>query len=538
MRTFASWSDAGRCAVIAGLALLALCSPRLSRAAPASSPPAAKIESGRLQGVREAGVDRFLGVPYAAPPVGDLRWRPPAPPRRWATTLQATRFGGTCPQAPRGVFASPSTSEDCLYLNIYAPAGRVPRTSPKPVMVWFYGGGLFSGESNDYDGSRLARDGGVIVVTLNYRIGALGFLSHPALNAEGHPFANYGIMDQQFALRWVQRNIAAFGGDPRNVTIFGQSGGGTSVMANLVSPTAAGLFQRAINQSGTHVEQIAPATALKAAEAFAAKAGCADQTAVCLRALSVDQVLQSQGPIIPVVAAGFPVADGTVITHSPFEAFGSGQFNRVPILTGLVADEQAFFLDEPNTGVVLTVDGFDRYLQSFGAENAAALTATYPVSAYPSPSEAEIAAAQGYKVCMARTLDRMWSLHTPVYAYQFDDRATPSYFPKVSYPMGAFHTAELEFLFPRFHGGQGASHPLSPPEAVLSREMIGDWSSFARTGMPNAKAHPDTPWAPYTRTADDVLSFNTPQSRMESRYGDGHHCEVWDKIIAAHKGAG
>src|SRR6202012_1395724 len=168
--------------------------------------------------------------------------------------------------------------------------------------------------------------------------------------------------------------------------------------------------------------------------------------------------LQAQGPMIPVIAAGFPTPDGTIIPRSPFEAFSSGRFNRAPILTGLVADEQAFFLEEPTTGVPLTADGFSRYLKSFGAANAGALAAAYPLSAYASPSLAEIAAAEGYKVCMARTLDRMWSRYVPVYAYQFDDRSAPSYFGKVSYPMGAYHTAELQFLFPLFHGGQGQPH--------------------------------------------------------------------------------
>ncbi|HWE75094.1 MAG TPA: carboxylesterase family protein [Stellaceae bacterium] len=163
-------------------------------------------------------------------------------------------------------------------------------------MVWIYGGGLFSGESNDYDASKLAAKGDVIVVTFNYRIGALGFFSHPAINAEGHPFANYGIMDQQFALQWVTRNIAAFGGDPNTVTIFGQSGGGTAVMANLVSPKSAGLFQRAINESGTHIAPMPQEAAQKAAQAMAVAAGCADQIAACLRALPVEKIIASQGP--------------------------------------------------------------------------------------------------------------------------------------------------------------------------------------------------------------------------------------------------
>src|ERR1700722_6387220 len=210
-------------------------------------------------------------------------------------------------------------------------------------MVWFYGGGLFSGESNDYDASKLVGRGNVVVVTLNYRVGAFGFLSHPALNAEGHAFANYGTMDQQFALKWVQRNIAAFGGDPQNVTIFGQSGGGTAVMANLGPPLSKGLFHRAINESGTRIAVTSPATAVQAGKDFAAAAGCSDQSTKCLRALTVEQVLDHQSGIVKYVTV-FPSVDGTVITHPAFEAFSKGLFNQVPLLTGLVADEQAFFL--------------------------------------------------------------------------------------------------------------------------------------------------------------------------------------------------
>ena len=301
-------------------------------------------------------------------------------------------------------------------------------------MVWFHGGGLFSGESNDYDGSKLARRGNVIVVTTNYRVGALGFFSHSAINAEGHAFANYGIMDQQAALRWVQRNIAAFGGDPGNVTIFGQSGGGTSVMANLVSPLSKGLFHRAINQSGTRIGVTPPAKMLKLGEEFAAAAGCVDQTAKCLRSLTVQQILDHQARILAVVP-DFPSVDGTVIPHQALEAFSMGLFNQVPIMTGLVAEEQAYFLSEPNTGKVLTADEFNTYAASFGATHKQRLLAKYPLADYPSPSLAEIAMAQSFKACTARLLDQQWARYVPVYAYQFEDRTAPSYFRAVSYPM-------------------------------------------------------------------------------------------------------
>jgi para-nitrobenzyl esterase len=488
--------------------------------------------AGDLQGHVADGVGEFLGIPYAAPPVGDLRWQPPHDAPRWTGTLQAIKFANTCAQQQRGVFAAPSTTEDCLYLNVFAPETKPDLATPRPVMVWFHGGGLFSGESNDYDGGKLARRGDVVVVTLNYRVGALGFLSHPAINAEGHPFANYGIMDQQSALRWVQRNIAAFGGDPGNVTIFGQSGGGTAVMANLVSPLSKGLFHRAINQSGTRIAVTTPATALKLGQDFAAAAGCADQSVKCLRSLTVEQVLGNQAGIVRTVS-DFPSVDGTIITHTAFEAFSNGLFNRVPILTGLVRDEQAYFLPEPNTHQPLTADDFDRYTASFGAEHTAKLLNRYPLASYPNPSLAEIAMAQGFKACTARLLDRQWVKYVPVYAYEFGDRTAPSYFPEVSYPMRAYHTAELQYLFPLFRGGQGTSHPLSDAQVRLSDIMVDYWTTFARYGTPDHSADRTlTPWPRYSAEDDNVQSLDLPGPKTTDGYGNANDCALWDTILS------
>ena len=340
--------------------------------------------------------------------------------------------------------------EDCLVLNVWSTGLKGGRK--RPVMVWFHGGGMYSGESNDYDGSKLVRRGGVVVVTLNYRVGAFGFFSHPAINGEGHPAINYGIMDQQAALKWVQRNIAAFGGDPGNVTIFGQSGGGTGVTSNLQSPLSSGLFHRAI-----------------------------DQSAKCLRALTPEQILAHGGGILKLVTV-FPSPDGTVITHPAAEAFTQGFFNRVP--TGLVSEEQAYFLPETNSHVPLTAADFNAYAASFGPQFTQRLLNKYPLASYPNPSLAEIAMAQGQKSCTARFMEQNWSKYVPVYAYEFQERTAPSYFAPVSYPMRAFHTAELQYLFPFFHGGQGTPHPLNTPQERLSDILVDYWA-------PCLKANPD-----------------------------------------------
>ena len=250
------------------------------------------VGDGQLRGKQVGKTDEYLGIPYAAPPVGPLRWRAPQPPARWHGTRAATLFAPHCPQ-PVGVFGRASMSEDCLYLNVFAPVEV--RRSGLPVMVWIHGGAFVGGESDDYNPSGLVDDG-VIVVTINYRLGALGFLAHPALaDHRGGPAGDYGLMDQQAALQWVHSNIQAFGGDPANVTLFGESAGGQSVLLQLTSPGARGLFAKAIAESGGYaLGPVSLASAEVAGRAFAAKAGCASQTATCLRSLPVAKILADQ----------------------------------------------------------------------------------------------------------------------------------------------------------------------------------------------------------------------------------------------------
>ncbi|HEX8156684.1 MAG TPA: carboxylesterase family protein, partial [Solirubrobacteraceae bacterium] len=245
------------------------------------------VNGGAVRGKLGDSVDEFLGIPYAAAPVGPLRWRPPKPVARWKGERDATKFAPHCAQ-PATPFGLASSSEDCLYLNVFAPAGRRHRDDEDdPVLVWIHGGGFLVGESNDYDPTKLAADG-TVVVTINYRLGALGFLAHRALaDRPGGSSGAYGLMDQQAALRWVQRNIGKFGGDPENVTIAGESAGGLSVLAHMASPRARGLFARGIVQSGAFLTQTPLDKAETAGAAFAAKVGCASQTAACLRGLPV-----------------------------------------------------------------------------------------------------------------------------------------------------------------------------------------------------------------------------------------------------------
>lgn len=503
------------------------------------SRPIVVTAEGAIAGVHRDGVSEFFGIPYAAPPIGSLRWQPPQPHAKWAGIREATSFVGGCVQNQPGLFAHPSLTEDCLYLNVYTPDTYASTPNDRRgVLVWLPGGAMTAGESDDYDGSRLATVGDAVVVTVNFRVGYLGFFAQSQLDAEGHTFGNYGTMDEQMALRWVQRNIAKFGGDPTRVTIFGQSGGATAVMVNLVSPLSKGLFQRIINESGTHIT----GTPLPAAEgrgsAIVTKAGCraAADVMACMRALTPLQILDL-GPPPP----NYFVIDGTVVTEDPFESFRTGRFHHVPIMTGLVADEQAFFMPEIAGGPPvpsakpLTAEGYADYVRTYGDDNVAALTAAYPLSAFASPSLAEIALAEGNKACIARQFDRWWSQYVPVYAYMFDDETAPSYYPPVSYPTRAFHTSELEYIFPLFHGGQGRPHALNAVQTKLANQMALYWGTFARNGNPN---HPSVPrWQQYSPRADDVISLIEPKPSMTFGYGsrtyhNGNHnsCNVWDPI--------
>ena len=307
------------------------CALIAASASAASAQGVIPTDKGPVRGVETPTVNKYLGIPYAAPPVGELRWQPPQPLARWQGPRDATQFGSHCPQGA-SPFGTESTTEDCLYLNVFTPNGKVAqekngKTKLKkakrlPVMVWLHGGALVVGESDDYDPARLVEKGAV-VVTLNYRLGFLGFFAHPALSAESpdQSSGNYGLMDQQAALRWVQRNIKKFGGDRDNVTIFGESAGGLSVHAHLASPLSAGLFDRAIAQSGAYnPTEPSLADAESSGLAFAHTMGCGeDQTEACLRSLPVETVLATQ-PELP--GAIGPNLDGVVLPQTDQERPG------------------------------------------------------------------------------------------------------------------------------------------------------------------------------------------------------------------------
>jgi para-nitrobenzyl esterase len=481
-------------------------------------------DRGAVRGTARAGMRRFLGIPYAAAPVGGLRWRPPRRHPAWTGVRGAKAFHSSCPQVP-SLLWQPSTDEDCLFLNVFTPLAA-NAGSGYPVMVWIHGGGLVSGESSDYLPAGLVARG-VVVVTLNYRLGVLGFLAHPSLTAESldHASGNYGLLDQQFALRWVQQNIGRFGGDPRNVTIFGESAGGLSVHAQLASPRAHGLFQRAIVQSGGYAgNQPSLTTAEAAGKAFAARIGC--RTATCLRRIPVSTLLASQ-PSLDVT----PVIDGHVLTRSITGAFASGRFNRVPVIEGSNHDELRFFLatNDPAGSAPLTASGYRPAIAAtLGVRPAVAATiaAYYPLSRYPSPSLALGAVGtDALFACRARAASRALSRYVPTYEYEFNDENAPSFSPAPNpgFPLGAFHTAELQYLFvvPAFPSRLAGDHD------KLAQAMRDLWTTFAKTGDPGSG------WPRYSAATDETESLAPPQPATESDFAAVHECVFWSHTPVA-----
>lgn len=468
----------------------ALC---LTAPAFAQAPPVVDAPAGKLRGENGANVRIFRGVPYARPPVGGLRWRPPAQPQRWPGVRDATRFGAACMQPASAFFKYPAVSEDCLFLNVWAPA----ETRNAPVLVWIHGGSLVNGSGSDavYDGSRFA-ERGIIVVSINYRLGPLGWMAHPALSAESpHNISgNYGLQDQIQALRWVRRNIRAFGGDPGNVTIAGESAGALSVMYLMAAPDARGLFRRAIAQSGYMITMPELRNggfadwpdAETTGVALASRLGAADAPA--LRALSAQAIVDG--------AAGsryFPlgVVDGRTLKRQLVDTFDRGEQAHVPILAGFNEGEirSLRFLLPPAPADAAT---YTREIKARYGDLAHAFLQRYPAETM---AESMLATTRDalYGWTSERLAAKQTAVGAPSFLYYFDH----------GYPAAdaggyrAFHASEIPFVF----GTTASTPPLWPVipqdarELRLSDAMLSYWAGFARDGAPRAQGEQD--WRPY-----------------------------------------
>jgi para-nitrobenzyl esterase len=496
-----------------------------------SVPPIATTDAGAVRGAIVAGGLAFRGVPYAAAPTGDLRWRAPRAPAGWQGIRDATEYAASCPQQPSPSAGPGPFAEDCLYLNVHTPTLR--RGADRPVIVWIHGGGFAEDASRNYDASKLAAEG-TVVVTFNYRLGALGFLAHPALASRpGGPSGNYGLMDQQAALRWVRRNIEQFGGDRHNVTIAGQSAGGLAVLAHLVSRGSRGLFERAIVQSGAFALTQQPLAGAEAfGESVAAAVGCPDQTAQCLRQVPVDDLV---GTFPTAAIPG--VVDGRVLRRSIGTALAAGRFARVPVLNGISHDEEVIFTD----GVGLAVSGGsfvrvpERMVTEAGyqgdiaavlgvsAQRAAAIAAEYPPAAYASPDVAfSLLVSDANFACPALEVDRWTSGRVPTFAYQFDDDNAPQRFAAPgALPALATHSAELQYLFDQ--PNTPVPGTLSADQQALAASMRAAWASFAADGNPST---PALRWPAITH-GERVMSLVPPQPRLVAGFEATHHCAFW-----------
>lgn len=503
-----------------------------------------RTDAGWLRGQSTAEGRQFLGIPYARQPVGDLRWKEPRPAKSWQGVRTAASFGNRCVQTASWDpgYENPSHTEDCLDLNVYAPKEQhnAPKGQHKqrPVMVWFHGGGLTAGAGEDIVPDAFARRTGTVVVTVNYRLGAMGFLAGKSLDGEASDrvSGNYGMLDQQAALRWVRANIGSFGGDRQRVTIAGESAGGRSVCTQLASPTAKGLYRAGIVQSGAYGDCAARERdeALTQGAAFAKKAGCPDPATAlaCLRKKPAKEILAAQ--------AGFdwgPVAGGDFLPVQPEEAYKNGSAARVPVLNGANSDEGTLFAygQFDGQGKPLTEEQYPGALtRMYGAELGAKVLKRYPLSDHASPTHA-YAAAQGDMMfaCPALRMDRTLAGRSPVYAYEFADRTSPP-FASIreageTFDFGATHVNEVQYLFKHF----GLASPLDAEQRLLARQMVQYWGSFIHGGAPRAEGGPT---APDQRTQPgQVLSLRTASAggnELSGTVGREHRCDLWDSAPA------
>ena len=483
-------SNARRLKAQLGASLLAFffCFPALEMA---QSHPV-RTASGFVSGVMLShGIEVFKGIPFAAPPIGKLRWRPPQPPATWQGVRKANKFGPPCMQPVSLRRFGPWTrvfnselqpSENCLYVNLWTTA-KLPST-PRPVMVWIYGGGFTSGAGSVaiYDGAALARKG-VVVVNFNYRVGPFGFLAYPGLTDESphHSSGNYALLDQIAALRWVRKNIAAFGGDPRQVTIFGQSAGASSVWLLMQSPLARGLFERAIMMSGPAVIPFPGITAQgsltaaeKEGEMFAAKLDA--HSLEQLRALAAEKIMRNSEGM-----TWAPIQDGWVLRP------GWHPQREATVINGMVADDIGigYYGNGPAPPVTLAV--YHKRLQTLCGDKLAACIKLYPAkNNQQAAASLRTALEDRARVSLFQWGERQTHASPQVYTYYFDRKIPWPQHPEY----GVFHSSELPYVFDNL---RLMNRPWQPVDWRVAREMSSYWTNFAKTGSPNARGLPVWP---------------------------------------------
>jgi para-nitrobenzyl esterase len=510
-------------AVLVGPLMLASCGFGATQA-PAQT--LVQTSSGAMRGAFADDHLLFAGIPYAAPPVGPLRWRPPQPAARWQGVRDGSKFGQRCTQdVSKDADYGRPVGEDCLTLNVWAPIAATG--TPRPVMVWIHGGAFANGSGDPFDARRLVARGGIVVVTINYRLGALGFLAHPALAPDGDA-GNYGFEDQQAALRWVHDNIAEFGGDPAKVTIAGESAGAMSVCDHLVAPGSAGLFRAAILQSGLCQAQGDLAAAQRTSLGYAAGLGCGDPgtAAACLRGLPAEK-LKDPPWFFPLGKDGItgPVTGTAELPTDPMAAFARGAAARVPVLIGTNHDEWRLF-----TALQYLARGqmpeYPHALADWFGIDSDHVAQHYPLSRYGSGVLAYSAAiTDSVFACPAMRIASQLASGAQVYGYEFNDQDTPAPEPmsKVPFPVGAAHSLEVRYLF-----DSGSAPRLNAAQQKLSEEMISYWASFVTSGTPHADGAPA--WPVLGGAEGPWMSLQTPEVRTTTSFADDHQCGFWASV--------
>jgi para-nitrobenzyl esterase len=516
------------------------------RTGSAASTGMVKTGDGWLRGASTTNYTEYLGIPYAARPVGALRFKAPQPVAPWSGVRDATTFGHRCVQGSGWDpgYENPILTEDCLYLNVYVPDHV---RNGGPVFAWIHGGGFTGGAGQDTDPRKYVDQTGAIYVTINYRLGALGFLDLPQLRAAGNGAGNYGLLDQQAALRWVHDNIAAFGGNPHNVTIAGQSAGGSSVCDQLSSPTAAGLFQRAGIMSGG-CSMTSQSAADAAGQAFVTTLGCTDPGTVlaCVRSKSAADILHAQQTTQLSIR---PAVGGPSFPIDPATAVATGQINRVPVINGQVHDERRLFVFQGNDylGHPVTADSYEATVRATYGAHADEILAAYPVSDYPTPGIA-LATVQSDAASYTRyVLDKQFAKWVPTHAYEFAVEDTPQFYSiyrlqqaggaAASFDFGATHVDDLGYLWEYL----GHTLPYSDDQLQLSDQMVAFWSQFQRTGDPNTNDVPQ--WPAFTPSGGNWMELtacstseagNQPAaacSAASDNYRTDHKLALWADVL-------